>query len=326
MAPGRIARDVVKDLQIAEGAVLEAVSSRNLERAGEFAREFGFHRALEGEEAMAEDDEIDLVYIASPHPAHFGTAKRMLLAGKAVLCEKPMTMNAAEARELIEISKEKGVFLMEAVWTRCLPIYQVVKNWLAEERIGAGKPRLVSSTFCVGLSKDPDDRWLNPEMGGGSLLDLGVYPMTVSQLAMGGGAPEDIAVLANFATTGVDEMVSATMRYAHGGIARFTCGMTTEFENSLVIGGDRGFIQVPSRFLDAEEATLTVGDRSETVRAPKRGQGYVHELEEAMRCVRADEIESPMISHADTLATMETMDRIREKIGLVYPGEQKRVG
>ena len=318
VGPGRIARNVVKDLQITEGAVLEAVCSRSLERAKQFAREFGFRRAVEGEEALAADQEVDIVYIASPHPAHFETAKRMLLAGKPVLCEKPMTMNAAQARELIAISQETGVFLMEAVWTRFLPIYRVVRAWLDEGRIGPGKPRLVSSAFCVGLSKDPEDRWLNPQLGGGGLLDLGVYTLTASQFAMG-GAPVEIAALADFAETGVDVMVSATMRYAHGGVARFTCGMTTEFECSLEIGGEDGFIRVPSRFLEAQEATLTVGNRSETVQAPRRGQGYVHELEEAMRCLHAGEIESPLMPHADTLATMETMDRIREQIGLVYP-------
>ncbi|MBK1881234.1 Gfo/Idh/MocA family oxidoreductase [Luteolibacter pohnpeiensis] len=322
LGPGRIARDVVRDLQMTPNAVLEVVCSRSLDRAEAFAQEFGFRRAMEGEEALAADPDVDIVYIASPHPAHFESAKRMLLAGKPVVCEKPMTMDAAQARELIAISKQQNVFLMEAVWTRCLPVFQVVRKWLQEERVGPGKPRLVSSSFCVGLSKDPKDRWLNPELGGGGLLDLGVYPLTVSQLAMGGGAPVEIKVMADFAETGVDEMVSGLMRYEHGGVARFTCSMRTEFECPLEIGGEDGFIRVPSRFLDANEATLTVGNHSETVRAPRRGQGYVHELEEAMRCLRSGEIESPMISHADTLATMETMDRIRAQIGLKYPGEE----
>lgn len=318
VGPGNIARKFARDLRIAEGGRLRAVAGRDMGRARAFADEFDAELAFEDVLALAADPSVDMVYIASPHNAHFETAKILLEAGKPVLCEKPLTVSARQARELIDLSRANGVFLMEAMWTRFLPVYARVREWLDTGRIG--QPRMVSSAFCIQPPRDPGNRFFNPALAGGGLLDVGVYTMAISQFVMG-RKPDQMVATARFSESGVDEMLSASLHYENGGVAQIVCGLSAAFDNALVIGGEKGFIRVPSLFINAEEAVLNVGGKTETVREPLRGEGFEYEIEEAMRCLRAGEIESPRMPHADTLATMETMDAIRRQIGLRYPGE-----
>ena len=318
LAPGGIARKFARDLRVAAGGNLKMIAGRDLGRARAFADEFGVEKATDDLSELIAAPDVDIVYIASPHNFHFAAAKALLEAGKPVLCEKPLTINAAQARELIEISRANKVFLMEAMWTRCLPIYDRVREWLDEGRIG--EPQLVTSQFCFPSPYDPTSRWFDPALAGGSLLDLGVYNLAMSQFVMG-RKPEKVSAVARMSGSGVDEMLSASMHYENGGIAQFTCGLRTRADNSLSIGGEKGFIRVAPRFMEAEEAFLTIDGKTESVREPLRGEGFEFEIEEAMRCLRAGEIESPKMPHADTLATMEIMDVIRGQIGLRYPGE-----
>jgi predicted dehydrogenase len=318
VGPGGIARKFASDLKRVEGGKLHSVAGRDLARAEKLAHEFGADRATDQYMDLASDAAIDIVYLASPHSAHFEIAKKLLEAGKPVLCEKPLTVNAAQAGELIEISRANDVFLMEAMWTRCLPIYARIREWLDEGCIGT--PRMMTSNFCTKPGYDPSNRWFNPELAGGGLLDLGVYNLAISQMVMG-HKPEKIAAVASFAESGVDEMLSASLLYENGAVSQFTCGLTSHCENSLIIGGDEGFIRVPSPFISAQSATLVADDVTETVKAPLLGGGFEYQIEEAMRCLREGEIECPLIPHADTLATMEVMDEIRRQIGLRYPGE-----
>jgi len=319
VGPGRIARKFARDLQVAAGGQLRAVASRDFQRARAFADEFGAELAFEDARTLAEDPSVDMVYVASPHTAHFATAKLLLESGKPVLCEKPLTVNANQARELFALSRSNNVFLMEAMWTRCLPVYRRIREWLDEGRIG--RPRMVFSSFCIQAQRDPAERWFNLALAGGALLDVGVYNLAVSQLVMG-RTPERVMATARLAGTGVDEQIAATLRYADGGVAQFVCGLSSTFDNSLVIGGDTGFIRVPALFIHGREAVLEVDGQTESFSPPPRGEGFEFEIEEAMRCVREGLIESPLMPHADTLATMETMDEIRRQIGLVYPQER----
>ncbi|MEO7933056.1 MAG: Gfo/Idh/MocA family oxidoreductase [Chthoniobacterales bacterium] len=319
VGPGAIARKFARDLRVAGNARLVAVAGRDLTRAQAFAAEFEADLAYDDYRALADDPNIDIVYIASPHQAHFAPALAMLEAGKAVLCEKPMTVNAAETRLLIATARARGVFLMEAVWTRFLPIYARVREWLEAGRIGP--VRFASSTFCVKAGSDPEGRMYNPHLAGGALLDLGIYNLTMLQWLMR-EAPESFVAQAQMAETGVDEMTSVALRYPGNRAGQFTCGMTAHFDNAFIIGGEEGCIRLPSNFICAEEATLTVGDVVETAREPFRGEGFEYEIEEAMRCLRAGEMESPLLPHADTLATMTLMDAIRREIGLMYPFEK----
>jgi predicted dehydrogenase len=318
VGPGTIARKFANDLRVTDSGRLRAVVSRDIGRARDFGKEFGAELCFDDAAALAADPSVDMVYISAPHPAHFEIAKMMLEAGKPVLCEKPLTVNARQAGELIEVSRARRVFLMEAMWTRFLPVYARVREWLDAGRIG--RPRVVSSCFCIQPARDPANRWFDLALAGGGLLDVGVYNLAVSQFVMGRKA-DRVAAIARFSDTGVDEMLSASLHYPHGGLANIVCGLSAAFDNALVIGGEKGFIRVPSRFIHGKEAALDIDGKIETVSQPRRGGGFEYQIEEAMRCFRAGEIESPLLPHADTLATMETMDEIRRQIGLCYPGE-----
>jgi predicted dehydrogenase len=318
VGPGTIARKFANDLQVTSNGRLRAIVSRDLNRARAFAEEFGAELAYDDARALAADPSVDMVYVSPPHPAHFEIVKMLLQAGKPVLCEKPLTVNAHQARELIALSETCGVFLMEAMWTRFLPVYARIREWLDQGRIGC--PQVVSSCFCIQPERDPTNRWFNPSLAGGGLLDVGVYNLAVSQLVMG-RKPDRVAASARFSETGVDELLSASLHYDHGGMAQLLCGLSSAFDNSLVIGGEKGFIRVPSRFIHGKEAVLDIDGKIETFRQKQRGGGFEFQIEEAMRCFRNGEIESPILPHADTLATLETMDEIRRQIGLRYPIE-----
>ena len=316
VGPGRIARKFASDIQVTAGGHLRAVASRDMQHARTFAAEFGADLAYDDAAALAADPSVDIVYLAPPHNAHFPIAKMLLETGKPVLCEKPITVNAKQAAELIALSRSNKTFLMEAMWTRFLPLYGRIREWLDAGRIG--KPQVVTSSFCFPANYNPSSRLFDPALAGGGLLDLGVYNISISQWVLR-RKPDRVQATARFAATGVDELLAATLHYRDGALAQFVCGVTTAFDNSLVIGGDKGYIRVSPNFIHGREAVLHVGDTTETITESHRGGGFEYQIEEAMRCFRNGEIESPLLPHADILATMETMDEIRAQIGLRYP-------
>jgi predicted dehydrogenase len=236
-----------------------------------------------------------------------------------VLCEKPLTVNAAETRQLIETARANKVFLMEALWTRYLPIYQPIRAWLDAKAIG--DLRLLVSTFGFNIPKGPEDRWLNPELAGGTLLDMGVYPIAVSQWIMKQN-PKSFSAQAYLGHTGVDELTAAVLKYENGVISQFNSNFITDGVNDFYIYGSIGHIRIHANFWAATEATLVTNGEPITVSKPFRGGGFEYQTEEAMRCIRAGWLESPAMSHADTLANMELMDSIRAAIGLRYPFEK----
>ena len=318
IGPGRIAEKFVRDLRIAGGGTVRAVVSRDINRAKDAAARFGAELATDNIEPLAADETIDAIYIATPHQAHFEAAKFLLENGKPVLGEKPLTVNAAQARELIGIARTKKVFLMEALWTRLLPVYQTVHNWLDEERIG--RVRWVESSFCVRGNLDPAKRCLNPHLAGGGLLDLGVYCLAMTQFVLR-QPPSEITALASMSPTGVDEMLTVNLGYADGALAGFACGFVATGDNRLLICGEKGRIEIPSNFIAAEKALLFRDSHVETAEHPHRGEGFEYEIAETHRCIRVGEIESPLIPLDDTLQNLETMDAIRAKIALKYPFE-----
>ncbi|MEP6896830.1 MAG: Gfo/Idh/MocA family oxidoreductase, partial [Chloroflexota bacterium] len=182
IGPGRIANQFAKGLQVIDDAVMYAVASTSLERAEAFANQYGGAKTYNSYEAMLNDPQVDGVYIATPHRYHFENIMQCLKAGKPVLCEKPLTVNANEARQLIKVSQDNKVFLMEALWSRYLPIYTVVRQWLDDKAVG--DISLMVGTFGFNAPKDANDRWQNPELAGGTLLDMGIYPIAISQWVM----------------------------------------------------------------------------------------------------------------------------------------------
>lgn len=319
LGPGRIAHEFARGSQVIEGANLYAVASSKIERAQEFADQYGGAKTYNSYEALVNDPEVDGVYIATPHRFHFENVMLCLNAGKPVLCEKPLTVNANETRELIKTSRAKNVFLMEALWTRYLPIYSVIRQWLDEKAIG--DISLMVGTFGFNAPKEKDDRWQNPELAGGTLLDMGIYPIAISQWVMQ-SQPKSFAAMAHIGETGVDELTTFSLKYENNAISQSHSSFLSNHVNDFWIYGSKGHIRIHPNFWGSTKATLTVHDQDVTVSKPLRAGGFEYQTEEAMRCIRAGLLESPGMSHADTLANMELMDSIRAQIGLKYPFEK----
>ncbi|MEH6605336.1 MAG: Gfo/Idh/MocA family oxidoreductase [Pseudomonadales bacterium] len=315
IGPGRIAERFAQSLAVIEDAELYAVASRDQERAAKFAARFGAQKTYGDYADLLNDGKVDAIYIATPHRFHFEQAKLCLQAGIAVLCEKPLTVNAAETAELVALAKKHNVFLMEALWTRFLPIYSHVRKWLDTGLIGEVKSLNSSFGFC--FPRDLDDRVYNHDLAGGALLDTGIYNIAISQWVFGEN-PESVQAMSSLAETGVDQHTSVNMAYSGGGYSQFTCSLLAEHANDFRINGSKGHIRIHPMFWDTAHATLVTEDEEITISEPYRATGFEYEVEEAMRCIRAGLLESPGMSHADTLANMALMDDIRRQIGLKY--------
>jgi dihydrodiol dehydrogenase / D-xylose 1-dehydrogenase (NADP) len=316
--PGSISSQFAKDLAYAEGAEIVAVAGRNLEKAQKFAQERGIPRAFGSMEQLAHDPEVDIVYIGTLHPIHKENMLTFLRAGKSVLCEKPFTMNAVEAAEAVACAKENGVFLMEAMWTRCLPAIRQVRQWLAEGKIG--EVRLVKAEFGFNVGWQPEGRLLNPALGGGALLDAGIYPVSFASMVYG-GQPNNISSTVRIGETGVDEQFSLLFEYEGGRTASLHGAVQLGMVNDAVIYGTKGHIHVPG-FLAARSATLKVaGEEPVTVNDDRVSHGFVFEAEEAMACLRDGRGESAGMTLDETVNIMNTLDRIRWQWNLKYPFE-----
>ena len=319
LGPGRIAERFAGGLSAIDDAQLYAVASRDSKRAEAFATKFGATKHYDSYDVLLADPEIDAVYVATPHRFHFEQAKQCLLAGKPVLCEKPLTVNAEQSQELIEIAQNQNVFLMEAMWTRYLPIYNVIREWIDQGAIGEVENCLSSFGFCV--PRDLEDRLYNESLAGGVLLDMGVYNIAISQWVMGGN-PTEFRAAGRVGETNVDEQVAVTMKYGNYKTSQFTASIIAQQSNEFVIHGKKGFIRIHAMFWDCVKATLVNANGEVTETREFDATGFEYETREAMGCIREGKIESDTMPHADTLANMELMDSIRAEIGLRYSFEE----
>jgi predicted dehydrogenase len=318
IGPGRIAHKFADALPVVSDGLLHAVASRNIKRAEAFAKKHNAPKSYGSYDEIVLDPDVDAVYIATPHPVHYENSKLCLLAGKPVLCEKPLTVNAAEAEQLIDVARLNEVFLMEALWSRYLPVQLQVRSWLDEERIGEVK--LITSTFGISVSPNPEDRMFNPELAGGALLDLGVYNIAISQWVMGVD-PISFAAQGYLGETNVDYLTTVNLLYEGGAASQFTCSMIVSNTNDMFIYGTEGHIRVHPSFWNTTRATLVTKDDELTVNLPFAKNGFEYQIKEAMNCIRNGLLESTGMPHAQTLANMQLMDNIRAEIGLRYPFE-----
>lgn len=318
IGPGRVAHRFAQGLSVIEGAELYAVASRDAARSRVFAQTYGAEKAYASYRELVEDPRVDAVYIATPHCFHFEQSMLALEAGKPVLCEKPLTVNATQARTLIHTALLKRVFLMEALWTRFLPVYKSVRQWLDQGRIG--RPQLLNSTFGFKALEDHGDRVYNAALAGGALLDIGVYNLSTTQWVLGRNV-EYFSAHGRLGETGVDELTAVDLFYEDGTASQFTCTIKAQTENDFNIYGEEGRIRIHPPFWEATTATLTVGDEALTVEKPHLGNGFEYEILEVMRCVGNGMLESPDMPHNQTLSNMLLMDKIRKAIGLRYPFE-----
>jgi predicted dehydrogenase len=330
VGPGGIAHRFAEAVHGLPGTHVRSVLGRDGARAGHFVADWSrpgkpAPRVVPDLDALLGDAGIDAVYIATPHSAHAAFIRRCLLAGKPVLCEKPLVPSLAAARELVSLARERRVFLMEALWTRFLPVYARVRDWLNSGAIG--QVQAIQSSFCFHAPFDPGSRLFSADLAGGSLLDIGIYNLAVTRWVLEvalGACPDATSLRAEGtrAPTGVDQRVAGTIHFPGGVVSQFVCALDGTADNSLRIFGDRGWICIGPGFWGATEATLSRLDGpATTVQAPFRINGFEEEIEETMCCVRAGLTESTRMPHDETLAIVGWLDELRRQIGVRYPFE-----
>lgn len=319
LGTGKIARSFATALVDVPGAQLAAVASRSSDKAAAFGAEFGASSSYGSYEALLAASDIDLVYIATPHPQHAANIRLALEAGKGVLCEKPFTMNRREAAPLVALAHAKKLFLMEAMWTRYLPCLAEVQRLVAAGEIG--EPRQIVADFGFVANFGPEHRVYNPDLGGGALLDLGIYPLSIAAALL--GPVVDIKAHAQMGPTGVDVQTAFSLTHVSGTMSVSSCSFLARTPGELTVSGTRGHIRMNTMFHRARSVTVVRDDGStRVIDTPFIGNGYPHEVIEAQRCWQAGLLESPAMTHAETLDLMGVMDEIRRQIGLEYAADQ----
>ncbi|MDX6346499.1 MAG: hypothetical protein QOF84_1289 [Streptomyces sp.] len=319
LATGGIAAAFTADLLELKDAEVVAVASRGAASAEAFAERFGIPRAYGSWTALADDADVDVVYVATPHSAHRVAAGLCLQAGRAVLCEKAFTMNAVEARELVELARGQGAFLMEAMWMYCNPVIRRLSDLVRDGAIG--EVRAVHADFGLAGPFAPDHRLRDPAQGGGALLDLGVYPVSFAHLLL--GEPDEVQAWARLTEEGVDANTGILLGYDSGALAVLSCSITAGTATTASVTGTTGRIELPAGFFSADRFVLhRDGQAPEQFTAPPGDlHGLQHEAAEVMRCLRAGDLESPLVPLDGTLSVMRTLDTVRDRIGVRYPGE-----
>ena len=313
LATGRIAATVSRDLDHVPGAVRYAVASRDPARAAAFAGEHGFEVAHASYADLVEDPQVDVVHVATPHPQHLAAAELALRAGTPVLVEKPLTATLAGAERLVALARSTGTFCMEAMWTRFLPNGVRLAELVRDGAIG--EVRTVHADLGMRVPDDPTSRYLDPALGGGALLDVGVYPIALAQQLL--GAPEQVHVTGTLTSTGVDGDVALLVRSAGGGTGLLSASITSEPAGAAWVEGTDGRIEVPRSF-ERVPALLVhrQGGVVEAVDLGRRGSGYAHMLEHVQECLALGLAESPVMPLSDTLDVMRVVDTAQRELGL----------
>ncbi|RKF26130.1 Gfo/Idh/MocA family protein [Micromonospora globbae] len=315
LATGHIAGRFAEDLRLVPGAELVAVGSRTAESAKLFAERHDVPRAYGSWAELAADPDVDVVYVATPHAAHHEAAMVCLSAGKAVLLEKPFTLDLATSTELIETARAAGVFLMEAMWMRTNPLILRMVELIADGAIGTVTS--VQADFGVAGPFPPEHRMRARVLGGGALLDLGVYPVSLAHLLL--GVPRHVRSWATISPEGVDENTGIVLGYDSGAVATLSCGIVGATPVVASVTGTAGRIDLPSLFFRPDSLTLhRAGAEPETIPADLTGGGYQYEAIEVQRCLAEGALESPLVPHSATLEVMALLDTIRGQIGVDY--------
>ncbi len=323
LATGKIATAFAANLALLDDCRIAAVGARRQESADAFAREHGAAAAYGDYRALVEDPAVDVVYVATPHALHREHVELAFEAGKPVLCEKSLTLNAAEAEGLVALARERNLFLMEAMWMRCNPLVRRMQQLVGSGVLG--EVRQVRADIGFVVDKPPTDRLLDPRLGGGALLDMGVYPLTFAWLFL--GEPSSLAATAGLSELGADLDLAVSLGYDSGAVASLTASMTSWSPRTASIATERGRIDVPAPFHHPRTVTWTpgadVGGPAEPVEISEEliGTGLANEALEVVRCLRNGETESPLVPLDDTVALMRQMDRIRGQVGVRYGGD-----
>jgi predicted dehydrogenase len=305
MGTGGIAATFAADLELTDSGTVAAVGSRSRAGADRFADRFGIDRRHASYEDLAADPDIDAVYVATPHPMHHANALLALRAGKAVLVEKPFTMNAEQARELVKVARDNNVFLMEAMWTRFLPHVRRVRELIG----GLGDIVTVTADHGQWFTEDAEHRLFAPALGGGALLDLGVYVVSFASMVL--GPPTKIVSMVDAAFTGVDGQTSMIFGYDGGAQAVLTCTLRAKSPTRAAIVGTEARIEIDGDFYAPTTVRLVPRDGAPTVfESAHEGRGLRHQADEVAMRLAAGETESPLMPLDETVSIMETMDTV----------------
>ncbi|MEP2238183.1 MAG: Gfo/Idh/MocA family oxidoreductase [Maribacter sp.] len=314
---GNIAHSFSKDLALVNGGKLVSVASRSLEKARAFADEYEAENTYGSYEELFDSGTVDIIYLATPHTSHADLSIVAMQAGNAVLCEKPMGVNKAEVEKMVAVAKENNVFLMEALWSRFNPTIKKVKELVENGTIG-DVGYLHSDFAFYALDRDENGRLLNPDLAGGSLLDIGIYPIFLAYLML--GKPKDIKATANFYKTGVEVQCSMIFNYDNAQAILYS-GLNSNSEKKSEIAGSLGTIFIHPRWHESTGYTLEKDGETNSKEVGKRGKGYVHEIEEVHDYLNSGQKESDLWSHQNSLDLIGIMDSVRKKTGIVFPFE-----
>lgn len=319
---GNIAHKFAAGLQAVDHATCYAAASRSIERAASFAERHRFERAYGSYRELVEDPDLDIVYIATPHTYHYAHARLCLEHGKAVLCEKPFTMNRGQLDHLVSLARERGLFMMEALWSRFLPGILRVKELLEDGLLG----RIVGmdADFGIRAPYDPKSRLYDPYLGGGALLDIGIYPIFLSLFLF--GPPQSYTALSSLNGNRNDLSTSAIFQYRDGLLTNLRSTILADTLVEATLFGERGTLTVNRLWFTPTPVTVQLtGSKKEILKFPPLVNGYEYEAMEATQCMRSGQTESSVMPHAFSLELMELLDGIRRETGIMYPPEVESI-
>lgn len=315
---GKIAEKFATDLKSVKNAQLHAVaSSSSLERAQDFANRYNAPFAYDSYENIFQTPDLDAIYIATPHTLHADNTLLCLKHKIPVLCEKPFAMNLKQVQEMVESARKNDTFLMEAMWTRFIPAINKTLELIKEGAIG--QVRNIQADFGFNAPFLPEKRLLNPNLGGGALLDIGIYPAYLSLLIL--GYPSEVKAISNFGSTGIDETTSFILDFKNEATANLSCTLRSRTRTEALIYGEKGYIHIEGRFMEAKKITLYVTDQKPVkFNFPRKTFGYNFEIEEVNECLRAGKKESDKMPLTMSVKLISLLDEIREKAGIFYDG------
>lgn len=311
---GNIANQFAEDLQLSDNSVLYAVASRNEEKAKIFSERYNSTKFYDSYEALAEDPEIDVIYIATPHTFHFENTMMCLKKGKGVLCEKPMGINSREVETMVREAESRNLFLMEAIWTRFIPATNKLLEILSSKTIG--DILFIRADFGFKADSNREGRLYNKKLGGGSLLDIGIYPIYLSLLTL--GIPIDMKVMARMTDTDVDSYCSILFDYENDAKAILESTIEADTPIEASIYGSEGSLQLHSQFHHTEKITISKNGEKEVLDIKSKGNGYIHEIEEVNKCLLNGEIESAKLPLKMSVDLITLIDKVKKEIGLKY--------
>jgi predicted dehydrogenase len=320
---GNIANKFAADLRYVQDAELAAVASRDRQKANEFSRTHNARFAFDSYTALAECDEVDVIYIATPHGYHYEHAMLCIRNHKAVLCEKAFALNSWQVEKMIEAAHKHQVFLMEAFWTKFIPHYQMLISILERGEIGTLK--MIQADFGFKAPTPSKQRLYDPVLGGGALLDIGIYPVFLATSLL--GRPREVFATMKPYPSGVDQQIAVVLKFENGALANLSATFEAETPVEAIIAGENGFVRLSNRFhnVSANIELIKKGMPLETVAVSREeGTGYQYEARHVGSCLREKLIESPVMRHQDSLLLMETLDRIRASCGIVYPADDRK--